>query len=129
MTWEEHEELQMYRAAQKEREGKLIERLVEQEKIMEDLMSERDDIVVMTNHHVKVGQRLNLYGRPESVYIDFPRFIGTDEVAKEIDDSIMNMRAEILRLQTQLSDMVKAKYNKLSRRQKRKLENILLKVK
>lgn len=151
MTYKEHERWLASHKEWKEKESDLHLKLKEQEKMIDELMDTSPDVVVMTRHSVKVGERHVSrglgYGSTEGVYINFPRFHGKDEVAKELDDAFMELRAEILGLQSQLRDTISGRekdkrdfftgnvtcampwYDSLSRRDQKRLRKLIIKGK
>ena len=78
---------------------------------MKKLIEERDDIVVIERHKMMVQKDwrpIGGYGvgytSYEDRYVNFPRFLSSNELANELDNGFMEMRGEIRDLQGKLND-------------------------
>jgi predicted transcriptional regulator len=119
MPWEEHQEILKRSKEHREEMEKAGEYMAAQEKIMEELIKERSDIVVIERHRICVDEdyrkpNLNLYDlnrHPDGRHVNFPRFLSTDAVAKELDQAFMDLRQEILDLKTKVSELKDEKIN------------------
>jgi len=152
MTYAEHEAWMRKDKEHREEMNRISDQIAEQEKIMEKLISDRDDIVVISRHSVVIQKNWRPrsgygfgYDSYEDRYANFPRFLSGDELAKELDDGFMEMREAIIDLRQQLEteksgrkkDKIDFKatnhcipiniWNELTDRQQRRIRSILLK--
>ena len=108
MTYTEHEQLLYEQRQHKKEINEAMDYLMQMEEIMEKLIKERDDIVVIERHQMMVEKNWklrhsNLHGvyahSYEDRYVNFPRFLTGDELAKSLDEGFMEMHGEIRKLQ------------------------------
>jgi len=112
MTYEEHEGWLHKQKEHKKEIKEMAELMAEQEIIMEKLIADRDDIVVIEKARMMVEKDWKIrpsssieYTSYVSRYVNFPRFIGGDELAKELDQGFVEMHGEIRKLQKELNVM------------------------
>jgi hypothetical protein len=111
MTYQEHMQWIQDREGHKKELNRMGDLLAEQEGIMEKLIKERDDIVVIRqgqmvvqkNWRIRPGNSLG-YHSYEDRYVNFPRFVSGDELAKELDQGFVEMHGEIRDLENRLND-------------------------
>jgi len=110
MTYQEHMQWLQDRKKHEEELKKFGDLLAEQGKIMDELIRERDDIVVIEERRVmiqknwKIRGATSMYPTYEDRYAYFPRFLSGDDLAKALDDGYMEMFHAIKDLQAKFND-------------------------